>query len=306
MTFLTSPSDINGGAGNCCGSEYVLGSGVGCSVGGVGGVSIGVGVAPDPSSGLFYNVGSAAVGQTAPVSACLSSAASTTSFRTLKKSPETTTTTATTPISRRGSEGRKEGNGRVDREGEEEEEMEEEEEEERWKRDAVTELRETREFLGVVSVYLTSLLPLIVVKAAERNGLLLQLIPQVGFESKFDELWRQENNVSQILKCVPNPYMRVGPSSRPSLYLHLPPHPPSQPYPVSTDRLTVLRTTVGQLNKNPNESTGPIARPFARSFPPLTCLLALHLLLRPPAPLHSLVRSLAHFTHSQACRTEND
>ena len=57
--------------------------------------------------------------------------------------------------------------------------------------------------------------------------------------------------------------------------------------------------------KNPDSSTGPLTRPFARSLAPLTHSLA------PLAPsaaltrslarsLHSLVPSLAHFTHSLA------
>ena len=53
--------------------------------------------------------------------------------------------------------------------------------------------------------------------------------------------------------------------------------------------------TVGQnLTKNPDCSTGPLARPFDRSLAPLTRSLA-----------RSLVRSLAHFTHSLARGKKN-
>ena len=52
--------------------------------------------------------------------------------------------------------------------------------------------------------------------------------------------------------------------------------------------------------KNTDWSTGPLARPFARSLAPLTHSLApdCSLCLRPP--LRSLVCSLAHFAHSLA------
>ena len=43
------------------------------------------------------------------------------------------------------------------------------------------------------------------------------------------------------------------------------------------------------------QSTGPLARPFARSLAPLTRLLAPDCSPRSPPPLRSLVRSLAHF-----------
>ena len=46
--------------------------------------------------------------------------------------------------------------------------------------------------------------------------------------------------------------------------------------------------------KNTDCSTGPLARPFARSLAPLTRLLAPNCLLRSRPPLRSLVRSLAH------------
>ena len=47
-------------------------------------------------------------------------------------------------------------------------------------------------------------------------------------------------------------------------------------------------------------STGPLARPFARSLAPLTRSLAPHYSLRLRAPLRSLGRTLAHFAHSLA------
>ena len=60
-------------------------------------------------------------------------------------------------------------------------------------------------------------------------------------------------------------------------------------------------------NKNRDVSTGPLARPFARSLAPLTHSLAplTHSLapdysLRSRPPLRSLFRSLAHFAHSLA------
>ena len=57
--------------------------------------------------------------------------------------------------------------------------------------------------------------------------------------------------------------------------------------------------------KNIDCSTGPLARPFARSLAPLTRSLAPHCSLRSSPPLRSLVRSLAHFTHSLARGTVN-
>ena len=53
-------------------------------------------------------------------------------------------------------------------------------------------------------------------------------------------------------------------------------------------------------NKNREVSTGPLARPFARSLAPLTRSLAPDCSLRSRPPLCSLVRSLAHFAHSLA------
>ena len=84
----------------------------------------------------------------------------------------TTMTTTTTTTTTRESVERK-GEGRDDEE-------DEEEEDERWKRNASTERRETWELVGVVCVYLASLLPIVLVKTAERNGIFLQQIPQVG------------------------------------------------------------------------------------------------------------------------------
>ena len=47
-------------------------------------------------------------------------------------------------------------------------------------------------------------------------------------------------------------------------------------------------------NEDDDVSTGPLARPFARSLAPLTHSLASPCLLRSRAPLRSFVRSLAH------------
>ena len=54
--------------------------------------------------------------------------------------------------------------------------------------------------------------------------------------------------------------------------------------------------------KNPDVSTGPLARPFTCSLAPLTSLLAPHCSLRSRAPLCSLVCPLAHFAYSRARR----
>ena len=53
-------------------------------------------------------------------------------------------------------------------------------------------------------------------------------------------------------------------------------------------------------NKSRDVSTGPLARPFARSLAPLSRSLAPDCPLRSRPPLRSLVRSLAHFAHSLA------
>ena len=58
--------------------------------------------------------------------------------------------------------------------------------------------------------------------------------------------------------------------------------------------------------KNTDCSTGPLARPFARSLAPLTRSLAPDCSLRSRPPLRSLVCSLAHFAHSLARGTVND
>ena len=61
-----------------------------------------------------------------------------------------------------------------------------------------------------------------------------------------------------------------------------------------------------RITKNPDCSTGPLTRPFARLLAPLIHLHALYCSLRLCAPLHSLIRLLAHSTHSLARGTVND
>ena len=53
-------------------------------------------------------------------------------------------------------------------------------------------------------------------------------------------------------------------------------------------------------NKNRDASTGPLARPFARSLALLTRSLAPDCSLRSRLPLRSLICSLAHSAHSLA------
>ena len=59
-------------------------------------------------------------------------------------------------------------------------------------------------------------------------------------------------------------------------------------------------------NKNRDVSTGPLARPFARSLALLTRSLAPDCSLRSRPPLRSLFHSLAHFAHSLARGKVND
>ena len=61
-----------------------------------------------------------------------------------------------------------------------------------------------------------------------------------------------------------------------------------------------MTTQSSRTTKNQDVSTGPLARPFAHSLAPLTRSLAPDCSLRSRPPLHSLVRSLAHFAHSLA------
>ena len=63
---------------------------------------------------------------------------------------------------------------------------------------------------------------------------------------------------------------------------------------VNTDALWLITA------KNTDRSTGPLARPFARSLAPLTRLLAPDCSLRLCPPLRLLACSLAHFAHSLA------
>ena len=60
----------------------------------------------------------------------------------------------------------------------------------------------------------------------------------------------------------------------------------------------ILITLWSITAKNTDCSTGPLARPFARSLAPLTGLLAPDCSLRSRPPLRSLVRSLAHFART--------
>ena len=61
-----------------------------------------------------------------------------------------------------------------------------------------------------------------------------------------------------------------------------------------------------RITKNTDWSTGPLARPFARSLTPLTRTFAPHYSLCLRAPLRSLPCSLTHFAHSIARRIVND
>ena len=61
-----------------------------------------------------------------------------------------------------------------------------------------------------------------------------------------------------------------------------------------------------RITKKQDYSNGPLACPFARSIAPLAHLLAPPYSLGSRAPLRSLVRSLAHFDHSQVRETVND
>ena len=76
------------------------------------------------------------------------------------------------------------------------------------------------------------------------------------------------------------------------------------------DDKTMLPSATGALwsgtNNNRDVSNGPLGRPFACSLAPLTRSLASDCSHRSRPPLRSLVRSLAHFTHSLACVTVND
>ena len=65
-------------------------------------------------------------------------------------------------------------------------------------------------------------------------------------------------------------------------------------------------TLWSKIEKSTDVSTGPLARPFARSDAPLTRLLAPDCALGSRPPLPSLFHSLAHFAHSRARGTVND
>ena len=79
------------------------------------------------------------------------------------------------------------------------------------------------------------------------------------------------------------------------------------PYPTETEwSVTNCHSLWAKSTKTPDFSTGPLARPFARSLAPLTRSLALDCWLRSRPPLCSLVRSLAHFAHFLARGTVND
>ena len=66
------------------------------------------------------------------------------------------------------------------------------------------------------------------------------------------------------------------------------------PYPTETEwSVTNCHSLWAKSTKTPDFSTGPLARPFARSLAPLTRTAHSH-------------RSLAHFTHSLARGTVNE
>ena len=69
---------------------------------------------------------------------------------------------------------------------------------------------------------------------------------------------------------------------------------------IPESKISSAATLWSITDKNTDWSTGPLARPFARSLAPLTRTLAPDGSLRSRPPLRSLVRSLAHFAHSLA------
>ena len=73
-----------------------------------------------------------------------------------------------------------------------------------------------------------------------------------------------------------------------------------------TKRFFSLSALWSKTAKNTDCSTGPLARPFARSLAPLTRSLAPDCSLRSRPPLRSLARLLAHFAHSCADGKVND
>ena len=79
------------------------------------------------------------------------------------------------------------------------------------------------------------------------------------------------------------------------------------PYPTETEwSVTNCHSLWAKSTKTPDFSTGPLARPFARSLAPLTRSLAPHNSLRSRAVRRLFIRSLAHFAHSLARGTVND
>ena len=64
-------------------------------------------------------------------------------------------------------------------------------------------------------------------------------------------------------------------------------------------------TQWARTTENPDVSTEPLARPFARALAPLTHSLTLHYSLCLRALLRSLACLFAHFAHSLARKTVN-
>ena len=69
-------------------------------------------------------------------------------------------------------------------------------------------------------------------------------------------------------------------------------------------KILTITALWARSTKKTDWSTGPLARPFARSLAPLTCSLALHYLLRWRAPLRSL--SLARSLRSLPSSWDSD
>ena len=129
--------------------------------------------------------------------------------------------------------------------------------------------------------------------------------------SPFPAAWKEIYSVFPVKAHGPSDHTSIN-FSHPSITPispSNPPHPRTQPI-RSHKPSDMTRGTRHQnlptiplwpgTNNNRDVSTGPLARPFARSLAPLTCSLTPDCLLRSRHPLRSLVRSLAHFAHSLA------